>query len=184
MIGQHWLHEETTNLATSFTEAIEPSPHRQYVATAAASLYATLEDMGRFMIANLDPQSCSESLDFGLNVEASTRNSGDWGLGYAIYQALPMGGAIVGHDGNNVPALNHTVRLNPQTGDAIVLLISGNRQLASDLGADWIYWETGRVQPEAQFRYWQARLWAAGLLISLGAIAIGVMFLRRTQPWL
>ncbi|WP_338441078.1 serine hydrolase domain-containing protein [Synechococcus elongatus IITB4] len=175
---------ETTNLATSFTEALEPSPHRQYVATAAASLYATLEDMGRFAIANLDPNPVLKASTLASMWKPQPGTQGDWGLGYAIYQALPTGGAIVGHDGNNVPALNHTVRLNPQTGDAIVLLISGNRQLASDLGADWVYWETGRVQPEAQFRYWQARLWAAGLLISLGAIAIGVMFLRRTQPWL
>ena len=50
---------------------------------------------------------------------------------------------MFGHDGNNDPAINTAVRLNPKTGDAIVVLETGNPTLASTLAGEWVFWQTG-----------------------------------------
>ncbi|WLT37217.1 hypothetical protein NON20_14740 [Synechocystis sp. B12] len=74
-----------------------------------------------------------------------------------------------------MPALNHTLRVNPETGNGIVLLLSGNRSLASHLGDDWVYWETGKLTTAARERFWQSRLVPALIAIGTGAIAIGLL---------
>ena len=163
---------EATNLATSFTEELKPSPHRQFTATAAASLYATPADMGRFALANLNSNFVLSASTLAQMWQPQVGTEGEWGLGYALYQRLSDGGEIVGHDGNNMPAINHTVRFHPQTGNAIVLLTSGDRQLASHLGDDWVYWETGKPMAGTITRYFQARLKTAALLIIIGIGAI------------
>jgi hypothetical protein len=43
----------------------------------------------------------------------------------------------------NEPANNSAVRINPDTGDAIVVLVAGGTPLASILGSQWVYWQTG-----------------------------------------
>ena len=50
---------------------------------------------------------------------------------------------MFGHDGQNEPAINAAVRINPDNGDAIVVLTSGGRRLATRLGSEWTYWQTG-----------------------------------------
>ena len=50
---------------------------------------------------------------------------------------------MFGHDGQNEPAINAAVRINPDNGDAIVVLTSGGRHLATRLGSEWTYWQTG-----------------------------------------
>ena len=53
------------------------------------------------------------------------------------------GAFVFGHDGQNEPAINSAVRINPGTDDAIVVLTSGNKSLATKLGFEWVYWQTG-----------------------------------------
>ena len=66
-----------------------------------------------------------------------------WGLGTVLYAPTEHGGAIFGHDGTNEPAISATVRINPNTEDAIIVLATGSRALASQLGAEWVFWQTG-----------------------------------------
>lgn len=66
-----------------------------------------------------------------------------WGLGTILYAPTKAGGVVFGHDGANEPAMNTTVRINPDTEDAIIVLATGNRTLASQLGAEWVLWQTG-----------------------------------------
>ena len=66
-----------------------------------------------------------------------------WGLGTVLYAPTRQGGVIFGHDGANEPAISSTVRINPSTGDAIIVLATGSRTLASRLGAEWVFWQTG-----------------------------------------
>jgi hypothetical protein len=35
------------------------------------------------------------------------------------------------------------VRINPDSGDAIIVLTSGGRILATRLASEWTYWQTG-----------------------------------------
>lgn len=160
------------DLATSFDERLNPSPPRRYTATAAASLYATPQDMARFVQAytQQNPVLSQETL-----MEMMTPQPGayqDWGLGHALYVANGADGYVVGHDGGNLPALGHTVRINPATGNGLVLMISGNLNLSGALGDDWVFWETGKLTVNARLRILSGRLVPAIVGIGLGAIAI------------
>ncbi len=68
-----------------------------------------------------------------------------WGLGTILYASNNRGGFVVGHDGNNEPAINTAVRFNPATGNGIVILETGQPLLATQLGGEWVFWETGNV---------------------------------------
>ena len=68
-----------------------------------------------------------------------------WGLGVMLYAEAPRSGYIIGHDGMNAPAVETTARLDPATGDGIIVLATGNPGLAASLGGEWVYWHAGRV---------------------------------------
>lgn len=169
----------TDELATSFDEELQPSPHRQYTATAAASPYATPQDMARFIQAysRTNLVLSQESLKQMMQPQPGAHE--DWGLGHTLYVGNGIDEYIVGHDGGNLPALGHTVRVNPATGNGIVLLISGNLELASQIGDDWVYWETGRLPMNAKMRFLGSRLVPALVGIGLGALAIVIRALMK-----
>ena len=50
---------------------------------------------------------------------------------------------MFGHDGANDPAINTSVRINPDTRDGFISLITGHPSLASKLGSHWVLWQTG-----------------------------------------
>jgi CubicO group peptidase (beta-lactamase class C family) len=52
---------------------------------------------------------------------------------------------VFGHDGNNFPAINHAIRIDPVTRSGIVILSSGSDEFPARLAADWVYWKTGNV---------------------------------------
>ena len=165
------------DIATSFDAELKPSDHRRYTATAAASLYATPQDMAQFVraYAQENPVLSQESLDQMMRPQPGTDNIRGWGLGHILYVENDVGGYVVGHDGGNSPALGHTLRVNPATGNGIVLMISGNLSLASQLGDDWVYWETGKVSFFARMRILGNRLLPGLVAIVIGAIAIVVV---------
>lgn len=66
-----------------------------------------------------------------------------WGLGTVLYAPTKAGGVVFGHDGTNEPAVSATARINPDTEDAIIVLATGSGALASQLGAEWVFWQTG-----------------------------------------
>lgn len=66
-----------------------------------------------------------------------------WGLGTILYAPTKNGSFVYGHDGSNEPAINSTVRINPENGDAIIVLSNGGANLASKLGYHWTLWQTG-----------------------------------------
>jgi hypothetical protein len=68
-----------------------------------------------------------------------------WGLGTMLYAGNDAGGFVVGHDGNNEPAINTAARLDPATGNGIVILETGQPLLATSLAGEWVFWETGKV---------------------------------------
>ena len=66
-----------------------------------------------------------------------------WGLGTMLSAPTAGDAFVFGHDGQNEPAINAAVRINPDNGDAIVVLTSGGRLLATRLASEWTYWQTG-----------------------------------------
>jgi hypothetical protein len=64
------------------------------------------------------------------------------------------------------------VQANPAKGNGIVLLISGNLELASQLGDDWVYWEIGKLPMNAKLQILDSRLVPVLVGIGLGVLAI------------
>jgi hypothetical protein len=60
-----------------------------------------------------------------------------------LYAPTASGDYVFGHDGSNDPAINSTLRINPDNGDAIIVLETGNPALASSIGYEWTLWQTG-----------------------------------------
>lgn len=106
--------------------------------------------------------------------EASQYGAAIWGLGTILYAPNDKGGFIVGHDGNNTPAINTAVRLDPATGDGIVLLESGDERLATQLAGEWVVWKTGHIdlfQFSAELARVRPALFGGLGLILLGGLA-------------
>ena len=62
-----------------------------------------------------------------------------------LYAPNRNGGHVIGHDGDNDPAINTAARLDPASGDGIVVLETGNRLLATPIAGEWVFWQTGDV---------------------------------------
>lgn len=131
-----------------------PATHFRFSALAAASLYTTTSDMARFLQAHVrGPQGEPPGrgvlmpgtlLDMRLP-QASQFGIDIWGLGTMLFAPNNHGGFVIGHDGNNEPAINTAARVDPDTGDGIVILETGNKLLATTLASEWVFWRTGNV---------------------------------------
>jgi hypothetical protein len=68
-----------------------------------------------------------------------------WGLGTVLYATTEDNDFILGHDGKSTPPINTSIRLNPETGDGIIILETGNPMIATMLASEWVFWKTGKV---------------------------------------
>ncbi|MEM0928172.1 MAG: hypothetical protein AAGI89_02665, partial [Pseudomonadota bacterium] len=66
-------------------------------------------------------------------------------LGPMLYAPNNGDGHIIGHDGNNGPAINTVARFDPATRDGIVILSTGSNTLATRLAGEWVFWKTGNI---------------------------------------
>lgn len=102
-----------------------------------------------------------------------------WGLGETLYVPNGDGSWVIGHDGSNHPALNTTARIDPATGDGIVVLESGNGALAREIGGEWVFWHTGSVGLDT-LSVFDARSILIQLVSgALGISLVGVLLARR-----
>ncbi len=137
----------TTNSAKSYDADGRPAPIYRYASRAATGFTTSAGDLVRLVLAQLrtvDGSPLSRTtLESMRTAEATSMGAAIWGLGTVLYAPTEHGGAIFGHDGVNEPAISATVRINPNTEDAIIVLATGSRVLASQLGAEWVFWQTG-----------------------------------------
>lgn len=143
-----------TNVAEFYDVDSSRAIHYRFTALAATSLYTSAADMARLIAAhtpgpNGEPPGRGvlkpETLVVMRKPEARQYGSDIWGLGVILYAPIDKGDFVVGHDGDNAPAINTTARVNPATGDGIVILASGNQRLASAIAGEWVFWSTGYV---------------------------------------
>ena len=149
-----WTPAEGSKLATFYDANSNASTHYRFSAVAATSLYTSASDLTRFIQAHL-PGKNGEPIGRGVleptminemwRPHASKFGEDIWGLGTILYAKNDKGGFVVGHDGNNEPAINIAARLNPATGNSIVILETGQPLLATRLAGEWVLWETGNV---------------------------------------
>jgi len=143
----------TPDVATFYDAHGAEAIHYRFRAKAAASLYTNVADMTRFVQAHIATLSGEpvgrgvlkpETLRLMRRPEARQFGADIWGLGVMLFAPVDDD-FVFGHDGSNDPAINTAVRLNPKTGDAIVVLETGNPTLASTLAGEWVFWQTGRL---------------------------------------
>lgn len=140
----NWSDSLGSDLATFYDKDSTIAPHYRYTALAAASLYSCAEDLSLFLKANfadngvLLPETIAT-----MNKIHTPANQNTHGLGPMLYGRNDSGDYIVGHDGGNRPAINTAVRINLKSKDGIIILETGNPDLATKLGDEWIFWKAG-----------------------------------------
>jgi len=146
--------DNVPNVAPLFDLEGKRLTHPRFTALAAACLFTTALDMTRFIQAHLagsDGEAAGrgvlkpETLKLMRQPEASQMGADIWGLGTMLYVPDGAGDFIIGHDGKRRPAINTTVRLNPSTGDGIIVLQSGSQLLATTVAGEWVFWQTGTI---------------------------------------
>lgn len=180
-----------SNIADSYDVDGTLAPRYRFTALAAASLYTSASDMSRFIAAHVtgpngEPAGRGvlrpETLRLMRQPHASQWGADIWGLGTILY-APHDGDFIIGHDGKNEPAINAAVRLNPKTGDGIVILSTGDPLLATRLAGEWVLWKTGTIDLlmfQMVARKMSTVMAAGALFIVVAAIVVGW---RRWSGW-
>lgn len=162
--------------------------HYRFAATGAASLYTSASDMTRFLqahVAGADGAPAGRgvlsprTLEMMRAPEARLAMFPVWGLGLTLYAPNGAGGFVIGHDGGNFPAINTTARIDPATGDGIVVLETGSATLASEIGGAWTYWQIGIVPLDTIALFDLQRVL---IVFAVGALVIlvgAIVFARR-----
>jgi CubicO group peptidase (beta-lactamase class C family) len=149
MTNTTYHHDGVQSLAQYFDDKGEIRQYPYYTSLAATGLYSSAEDLIKFLSLNVAPNLTEqpkivapELLELMRTPHASTMGINVWGLGVMLFADNNEGGFIIGHGGQS-PSLNSTARINPATGNGIIMLTTGNRALASDTATQWTLWETG-----------------------------------------
>lgn len=181
------------DLAAVYDTDGTPAPHHRFTASSAAGLYSTAADLTRFLQAQVpgpagEPPGggvlAPDTLATMFEPNASARGTDIWGLGVMLYAPNGAGGHVVGHEGRNAPAINTSVRLDPASGDGIVLLVTGNPDLASSLGSEWVFWQTGRLDVMTYAAAAGDTIIAVGIgwiVIALLVVVIGLRVTRTRE---
>lgn len=189
-LGMHastFVDPDAERLVDFYAADGSPAPHYRFTATGAASLYTSTADLTRFLQAQIAGANAAPpgrgvlspaTLGAMQAPEAHLVGLPVWGLGETLYAPNGAGSFIIGHDGGNYPAINTTARLDPATGDGVIVLETGSAALAREIGGAWVYWKTGVVPLDTLLLFdMQAML----IVFAVGALAIlaGAVVLAR-----
>jgi CubicO group peptidase (beta-lactamase class C family) len=128
--------------------------HYYYTALAATSLYTSLSDLETFFQLFLTGKNGEpigrghirpESLKLIRKSHWDIMGEKIYGLGAMLYIDIENGEDIFGHDGKSTPPINTALRINPISGDGIIILETGNPNLATRIASDWVFLETGKT---------------------------------------
>ncbi|AFU69415.1 beta-lactamase class C AmpC-like protein [Psychroflexus torquis ATCC 700755] len=129
------------------------APHFYYTSLAATSLYTSLSDLELFFQfflkgKNGEPigrgQISPESLKLMRKPHWDMMGASIYGLGTMLYIDIENDDNIFGHDGQSTPPINTAIRINPKTGDGLIILETGHPDLATRIASDWVFIETGK----------------------------------------
>jgi CubicO group peptidase (beta-lactamase class C family) len=180
----------TPDVATFYDVDGTAAIHYRFTAKAAASLYTSVADLTRFVQAHFAGSAdepvgrgvlAPETVELMRQPQAALFGADIWGLGVMLF--APTGDEfVIGHDGSNTPAINTAVRLNPVTGDGIVVLETGDPLLASTLASEWTFWQTGTpdlIMLTMQARSIATMIGAGSVVIVLAGLLFGWRVTRR-----
>ncbi len=181
-----WSPAQGTTLATFYGKDARPATHFRFAAVAASSLYTSVSDLTRLLQAHL-PGKKGEPVGRGVLGAATVAQMWQptgllygqaiWGLGTMLYADNRAGGFVIGHDGSNEPAINTAARLNPATGNGIVILETGTPLLATRLAGEWVFWEAGRLD------FLAFKLAMPGMLRWIGWGCLTIVVLVPSMAW-
>lgn len=149
-----WSDSAANNLAEFYHADGSKAGHYRYTSLAATSLYTSLADLELFFQAHLtgkDGQRMGRGVVRPETIRKMREPHGQsmgvdiWGLGTVLYATTENGDFIIGHDGKSNPPINTAVRLNPETGDGIIILETGHPVFATQLASEWVFWKTKKV---------------------------------------
>jgi CubicO group peptidase (beta-lactamase class C family) len=166
---------DQNNRAESFYPDGSVAPTYQYASNAATALATSTADLTQLVIRlNRDVAErirAPEAVAFGFPI---------YGLGSFLFAPTSSGDFIFGHDGGNAPAINTSLRINPENWDAFIMLESGHPSLASDIAAEWVLWQTGYPDFRSTERALRSALMPA-LFGSLFVLVLGVAVYRANR---
>ncbi len=171
-------------LAPNYDQEGALAPMRRFTALAAASLYTCADDLAAFVQAHrpgAHPVLRPETFAAMRKPHARELGADIWGLGVVLYAPNGQGDTIVGHDGSNEPAINTTARVDPATGDGVVLLDTGDKLLATETAGEWVFWKTGNIDVLLQAAEFGETLKRAALagLAAFALAALALLWPRR-----
>lgn len=120
-------------------------PMNKFTALAAASLFTCTADLSKFLVANISSNSVL-SKETIIKMSASETFIGDlgvYGLGPHLYSQNDLNSKIIGHDGSGNNAINTAARIDLVSKDGIIILETGNHNIASSIADEWIFWKAG-----------------------------------------
>lgn len=141
-------------LAEFYNEDGSKAEHYRYISLAATSLYTSLADLELFFQAHLKGKKnepigrkvlSPKTLKSMRAPHGQSMGIDIWGLGTVLYAKTEANDFIIGHDGKSTPPINTAIRLNPDTGDGIIILETGHPLLATKLASEWVFWKTNKV---------------------------------------
>lgn len=138
---------DQNNIANSYDNDGKRAVNYRYASAAATGLSSTAADLTKFALALAQIDNASsvlkpQNINMIRQAQGYTLGAAIWGTGTMLYAPSKDGAYIFGHDGANDPAINTALRINPDNGDAIIVLNSGNPALASAIAYEWTLWQT------------------------------------------
>ena len=137
------------NVSRSFDARGALVPTYRYAAAGATGLSASANDLIAFAQAHIQADQRANVPLRSATLERMRQPHGRqfgldiWGLGVALYAPTAGDAYVYGHDGSNAPAINSAMRINPDNGDAVIVLVTGNPTLATAIAGEWTLWQTG-----------------------------------------
>ncbi|MGB0895687.1 MAG: serine hydrolase domain-containing protein [Flavobacteriaceae bacterium] len=147
MVNSTFQYQDTSNvhLAKIYKENGETRPMNKFTALAAAGLYTTTEDLSKFLNANISSNTVltKETIAKMCTPETFIGDVGVYGLGPHLYSQNDQNSNIIGHDGSGNNAINTTARIDLLSKNGIIILETGNYNIASRIADEWIFWKAG-----------------------------------------
>ncbi|CAA6830082.1 MAG: D-alanyl-D-alanine carboxypeptidase (EC [uncultured Aureispira sp.] len=120
-------------------------PFNRFTALAAASLFTSTADLSKFLKANVSNNKVlsKATITTMSTPETFINGIGVYGLGPHIYSQNDPNSTIIGHDGSGNNAINTAARIDLSSKDGIIILETGNYNIASSIADEWLFWKAG-----------------------------------------
>jgi CubicO group peptidase (beta-lactamase class C family) len=140
------LTEKTKNqLAQVYKDDGTTRQMNKFTALAAASLFTSTADLSKFLIASISSNNVlsKETITEMSAPETFINNTPVYGLGPHLYSQNDQNSNVIGHDGSGNNAINTAARIDLKSKNGIIVLETGNHNIASAIADEWLFWKAG-----------------------------------------